>query len=292
MTEKKTASSKKAVKKATGAAKTQKPKKWQFWKTAGATILMLAWVLVAIYLAQIIIGYPMIWILGADTFQEPVWVTAYSALYYSLALALVVLVPPNVSVAWKIVNEKKHGKKLINGKVAPRATGREELGLRGWPTWTDIGLSLAGVVTYLVLAAAVTALFTIFPWFQEVADQTQDVGFSLGLSGIDRVVAFVTLVVVAPIAEEIIFRGWLYGKLRSKFLHKMPDWAGMTLAILLTSVLFGAVHGQWNVAVNVFALSVVACGLREITGTVYAGILLHMIKNGLAFYLLYVIGVA
>ena len=41
---------------------------------------------------------------------------------------------------------------------------------------------------------------------------------------------------------------------------------------------------------NVFALSVALCVLREITGTIYAGILTHMIKNGVAFYLLYVMG--
>ena len=50
-------------------------------------------------------------------------------------------------------------------------------------------------------------------------------------------------------------------------------------------------HFQWNVGVNVFALSVVLCALREITGTIYAGILTHMIKNGVAFYLLYLVGI-
>ena len=30
--------------------------------------------------------------------------------------------------------------------------------------------------------------------------------------------------------------------------------------------------------------------LREITGTIYAGVLTHMLRNGVAFYYLYVIG--
>ena len=95
--------------------------------------------------------------------------------------------------------------------------------------------------------------------------------------------AFISLVVIAPIAEEIIFRGWLYGKLRAR-LSLIP-------AVLLTSILFGAVHGQWNVGVNVFVMSIVMCLQREITGTVYSGIILHMLKNGIAFYLLYIIGI-
>ena len=91
------------------------------------------------------------------------------------------------------------------------------------------------------------------------------------------------LVIIAPIMEELLFRGWLYGKLRLK----IPKVA----AIVTTSLLFGLVHMQWNVGVNVFAMSVVLCALREVTGTIYAGILTHMIKNGVAFYLLFVLGI-
>ena len=98
--------------------------------------------------------------------------------------------------------------------------------------------------------------------------------------GIERGVAFIALVVIAPIAEEIVFRGWLYGKLRVN----IPKW----VAILITSLVFGAIHMQWNVGITVFAMSVVNCILREITGTIYAGTLVHMINNGVAFYLVYV----
>ena len=115
----------------------------------------------------------------------------------------------------------------------------------------------------------------------------QDVGFSYYISGADRLVAFVTLVVVAPIAEEVIFRGWLYGKMREKIAAEYSNVASMIISSLLVSILFGLVHMQWNVGVNVFALSLVLCGLREVTGTIYAGILLHMLKNGVAFWLLY-----
>ena len=92
--------------------------------------------------------------------------------------------------------------------------------------------------------------------------------------------AFLTLVVIAPVAEETIFRGYLLGKLR-KF---VPVW----LAILATSVLFGAVHGAWNLAIDTFALSVVMSLLRQNTGSLWASILLHMTKNGIAFYILFI----
>jgi membrane protease YdiL (CAAX protease family) len=131
-------------------------------------------------------------------------------------------------------------------------------------------------------------VFSIFPWFD--ISEAQEIGFALTVSGADRVVAFLTLVVVAPIAEEIIFRGWLYGRLRDNTFKKLSTAWRIGWSVFLTSLLFGILHQQWNVGVNVFAMSVVLCGLREFTGTIYAGILLHMLKNGLAFYSLFVAG--
>ena len=66
----------------------------------------------------------------------------------------------------------------------------------------------------------------------------------------------------------------------------------IALAIILTSLLFAIMHRQWNVGLNVFALSVILCLFREITGTIYAGIIVHMLKNAIAFYLLYIVGMA
>ena len=198
--------------------------------------------------------------------ELPIWNFIYQALVYLLALLILIFAP-------------KLYRKLF--KKPEQKISREELGFRGLPTWTDIGLSIVGIVAYFVLASIITYLFqSLFPWFD--ANQTQDVGFNNLYAVLDRIIAFVALVVVAPIAEETIFRGWLYAKLRARM--------SFVPAMLIVSLLFGIMHGQWNVGVNVFALSLVLCSLREITGTTYAGILVHILKNGLAFYLLYVVG--
>jgi membrane protease YdiL (CAAX protease family) len=110
-------------------------------------------------------------------------------------------------------------------------------------------------------------------------EEAQNVGYDVLVSGKDYLLAFIALVVIAPICEEILFRGWLYGKLRGR-MKALP-------AILLTSLMFGIVHLQWNVGVTVFVMSVFMCIMRELTGAIYSGIILHMIKNGLAFYLLF-----
>ncbi len=160
-----------------------------------------------------------------------------------------------------------------------RATTKNDIGLTRLPSWLDLGLAPAGFVVYLLLSAIVMYGATrLIPGFN--ADQAQDVGFTHLTRYFEYLLAFVTLVVVAPVAEEVLFRGYLYGKLRKI----VPIWAATTIV----SALFGLIHGRWNVAVDVFVLSIVMCSLREMTGSIWAGILLHMMKNGLAFYLIFI----
>ena len=234
-------------------------------KPASLIILMCVWVFASIVASQLIIGKTMVFVLGVEAFRQPIWMAIYSVLSYAAAIALIVLVPPRIVKKWGVT--------------------RKGLGLNELPTWTDIGLAPIATVVFFILAVGLTALFKLFPWFD--ADQVQELGFSTFLVGWDRAMAFITIVVVAPVAEEIIFRGWLYGKIREVLTNKVPEKASIAISILVVSVLFGLVHFQWNVGVTVFALSVVLCGLREITGTVYASILTHMLKNGIAFFAIY-----
>lgn len=274
-------------------------------KTFFYVVFLVVWVFVSLVVAQLAVGYAMIFILGREALGQPVWSGVYSALSYAGALGLTILVPPlflrrwGVKVGWKrhqkpaasnsakIVKNTWRARRQESALVTSHSdkialTNREELGLAGWPTWTDVGLGPVGFLAGTLGAAVLVAVFQAFPWFN--ASEAQNVGFSVYVTGADRLIAFTALVILAPIAEEIIFRGWLYGKMRAKL--------SAPLSILIVSGLFGLVHGQWNVGVNVFALSVVLCVMREITGTIYAGILTHMIKNGVAFYLLYVLGIS
>ena len=236
-------------------------------------IASIIWVAASIIAAQFFIVLLLHLIIGKTTLSTPLWTTIANALIYSLALFLILFIPPRIF--------KKRSTKALNQSWQ---TNREELGLTNLPTWTDLGLAPVSFVLYLILAGILTSIFTIFPFFN--LEETQNVGYNFLNSGFDQVVAFLALCVIAPIAEEIIFRGFLYGKLRAKISGK---WS-LLLSIFLVSLLFGILHGQWNVGVNVFAMSLVLCGIREVTGTIYAGILLHIIKNTIAFTLLYIIG--
>ena len=218
-----------------------------------------AWVGVSLLVVQFLLGMIFVWIMPESALTSNTVNSVYQVIVYALALAMIIGLP------WAILKKK---------------TTRDELGLRGLPTWTDILLAPIGLVVVLFAAGALTALMmALLPGVNW--EQAQDVGYHGLYQASDFILAFICLVVLAPICEEIIFRGWLYGKLR----FKMPA----VPAILITSVLFGLMHGQWNVGVTVFAMSVGMCVMREFTGTIWSGILLHMIKNGIAFYFLFVI---
>lgn len=253
-----------------------KRRKTPNWSLVRYVIFLLIWVAIAMTLSQYVIGLPLLWILG-NKMSEPFWTCIYYGLTYILALILVIIVPPRAA---KWVKKSKEVKSFTKGRVnVPElGTSREELGLKDLPTVIDVGLAPIAYVVYLVLSFVFTSAMSAFAWFD--AKETQDVGFGYFITTGDRIIAMIALVFIAPIAEEIIMRGWLYGKLREKL--KIPA------AMLLTSLLFGVLHGQWNVSVGVFALSLVLCGLREITGTIWSGMLLHMLSNGIAFYLLYI----
>ena len=136
------------------------------------------------------------------------------------------------------------------------------------------------MIAYFVLSAVLLIIAQNTLTFIDF-QQVQDVGFDrVGMTQGGLILAFILLVVIAPFAEELLFRGYLFGKLRKI----VPLW----LAIVITSTLFAAVHGQWSVATDTFALSVVMCLAVTWTKSLWPAILVHMLKNGIAFYCLFI----
>ena len=189
----------------------------------------------------------------------PLHLMIISLFSYSVGLAILLFEPYAVrSMTWAAINNL--------------------LGLARRPVVRDAGVALLGWAAYILISTAVTALIATFMPTVNL-DQEQAIGFATNGSPMDKLYAFVVIVIAAPIVEETVFRGYLYGNLR----RFMPWWLGG----LMTSVLFGYVHGQWNVGIDVFIMSMVACYMRERTGAIWSGIYLHAIKNSIAYYLLF-----
>ncbi len=74
-----------------------------------------------------------------------------------------------------------------------------------------------------------------------------------------------------PVAEELFFRGMLYGYLRTRF--------GIGLGLVLSAVLFAALHANLMAFLPVLGLGLLFGWVYEKTGTLAAPIAVHMLHN-------------
>jgi membrane protease YdiL (CAAX protease family) len=168
-----------------------------------------------------------------------------------------------------------------------RRTKLAAIGVSGRPQWSDLGKAILAYAVYFGAFFVISQVAkAIFPSLN--LDQKQDIGFS-HVAHIQLPLVFVSLVVLPPIVEELLMRGFLYTGLK----QKLPR----ITAIFLTSFLFAIAHLQagsaapllWVAAIDTFILSTALIYLRDKTGKLWASMMLHAIKNGVAFLFLFVL---
>ena len=167
--------------------------------------------------------------------------------------------------------------------------GFRSIGLKK-PKLKDPLYALASFPAYYAALVIVVALAQFLIPALNV-DQAQDLGLNGRYDTFQLVFIFICLAVLAPIAEELLFRGFIYSSLKKA----LPLWG----AVLLTSSLFAAGHlaeggssGPLYIgAIDTFILSLFLIYLREKTGRIWASITLHSLKNIIAFVSVFVIHV-
>lgn len=99
---------------------------------------------------------------------------------------------------------------------------------------------------------------------------------------------FFVMVFLAPVVEELVFRGYFFQAWRN-------SWLGLWGTIIVTSVLFTLVHmGQYPLLVlaMLFCFSVLLGLAREKTGSVYVPMAMHAVNNLIACVLIVFLGLA
>lgn len=93
----------------------------------------------------------------------------------------------------------------------------------------------------------------------------------------------VTMVIVAPIYEEVMFRGILWSAVREQFVGSKGAW----VATISTSILFSIIHLQYEFYEMsvIFILAMLLGYARSRSGSLYVPILLHIINNGVAMWM-------
>tara|TARA_B100001964_G_scaffold169587_1_gene186524 strand:- start:3886 stop:4689 length:804 start_codon:yes stop_codon:yes gene_type:complete len=83
------------------------------------------------------------------------------------------------------------------------------------------------------------------------------------------------IVILAPLGEELLFRGFL-----QKFLEE--HWQDVTRAVLVTSLFFAIIHLNPFWLIQIYLLGVMLGFLAWRTGSIWAGFILHAANNLMA----------
>ncbi|CAB4857962.1 unannotated protein [freshwater metagenome] len=159
-------------------------------------------------------------------------------------------------------------------------TARPQLwhfGLRPTRLWPAVGWGALVWVGFLIL----TALWTVLmEQAFGITEQRQNILDDLGVrDGSTLLIATALLVcVMAPLAEEFLFRGFVFTALRS--------WRGIWPAAVITGIVFGGVHVLSSPAVFIVPLAIFGFGLCLLyvrTGSLYPCIAVHALNNSVAF---------
>jgi membrane protease YdiL (CAAX protease family) len=158
--------------------------------------------------------------------------------------------------------------------------------LRGAPFWTSLGWrrlklhSIAGRLTggwrYFFSGSAL-AIFVVLASSQIHTAERLPIQEVLK-NRYSALLLMCMAVVVAPVVEETIFRGYLYPLFARSF--------GIGPGVVLTGTLFGLMHGTqlgwtWGIVFLLIVVGVIFTFARARTGTVVASFLLHLGYNSM-----------
>ena len=156
---------------------------------------------------------------------------------------------------------KKHGRSLSS------------LGLRNFNWLRAAGWIGAGLIGFRIVVAlaylAADKLITSFDPLQEQSNEFTQSGSEYYW------ISFAALVIIPPLIEELVFRGYLFPALAKRW--------GVAAGAVLSSLLFGLAHFQLNVTIYTLILGVLLCMMYYRLGSLWPGIFFHAINNYLAF---------
>ncbi|MDB6005991.1 MAG: hypothetical protein JWR15_2978 [Prosthecobacter sp.] len=140
-------------------------------------------------------------------------------------------------------------------------------------------LSLVVVVFAVVILISVNLVSAVtVSWLEKVWTDLQPqetVKAFQESSGIGfKILVIIAAVVIAPLAEETLFRGFVYGVLKR--------YTDAPFAALSSSLMFAIIHMHVGSLMPLWMLAVLLCLAYEITGCLLVPMLLHAIFNGVS----------
>lgn len=152
------------------------------------------------------------------------------------------------------------------------------------PRPVDFGLRPAPLRRSVVCTAVALAAFYLISAVYAAVVGPEGEQNTLERLGADRSATYLTasavlVIVLAPVVEEIFFRGFMYRSLRNRL---SPLAAGLCIGVV-----FGAIHYSGPETLDLLPvlalLGATFCWLYEVTGSLYPAIAVHVVNNSLAF---------
>ena len=103
----------------------------------------------------------------------------------------------------------------------------------------------------------------IFPSYNEVAKTIS--------SSTDSIFSLISIIVLIPICEEIVFRGVIFGYLKKRY--------NLIVSLIIQALAFGFMHGNIVQGIYTFILGLVLGIIYIYTNSLYGSMLMHIIYN-------------
>ena len=163
--------------------------------------------------------------------------------------------------------------------IRRRGLGWGAVGLRPVSTsW----ILIASVAT--LIAIPIVSLITILAYFalgQPLENPQLDFLLPEGLSAFNALAMLFLAGFAAPFGEELLFRGILYAMLRERW--------GIWIGVLVSSFLFGLIHGNLAVGLTGFLLGILTALVFEYSKSLWTAVLVHTLNNSIKIGLLYLL---
>lgn len=188
--------------------------------------------------------------------------------------------------AWNAIGDAfVNGGFQLNGKMLVVATVLSSvftLSLFIAVKWAPVSKNWLKTHPWTVLIwAALAAIGTILPsqWIVEQMEMTMPAGTEKLFEEImGEPTGYLAIGILAPLAEELVFRGAILRKLLNAFGEKW-HW----IAIVISAVIFGAVHGNIPQFVHAFAIGLLIGWMYYRTHSIIPGVLFHWVNNTIAY---------
>jgi membrane protease YdiL (CAAX protease family) len=147
--------------------------------------------------------------------------------------------------------------------------------------WFLIAIAASVILIPLRMVLGLLVLYLVEGGLEEVAARADVISVGMSFSWVNFALTFVGVGLLAPISEELYFRGLLHGWFRSR---RVVFW----LRVLLSSTVFALGHfDSLAVVASSFILGIVNALFYEWSKSIWVPIAMHMITNGLAVVLMY-----